>query len=434
MTPIRSGWRPRLGRVAGRAAWAIADQGLSSLTNFGLGMFVARELSPSSFGAFGIAFATYAFVLNIANGLISEPFHVRFTEPPVDAWRNATRQASGTAISVGLACAVLCGIVGLIVAGAVSEALLALALTLPALTLQDTWRATFFARRKGKLSFVNDLVWALTLVPALAIASRTEQNTLFWLVIAWGGAASVAAVVGSVQARCVPNPAQTFRWLQAQRDIAPRFLCEKVVHSGGHHVAVLTIGAVAGLAAVGGIRGAEMLLGPLYVVTVGIRVMAVPEAVVLLRRSARRMRQALIVLATGFSAVAIMVGLAALSIPEHWGESLLGSTWPAARPALLPIAAFMGASGASMSAGIGLRALGDARRILKVRLQTTPLVIAAGTIGGATGGSRGAAWGLALGMAVDVVRSWQELGLALVEAEEGAPPHSISTSKSERVP
>ena len=190
------------------------------------------------------------------------------------------------------------------------------------------------------------------------------------------------------------------------------------LYSGGYQLAILAIGAFGGLAVAGGIRGAEMLLGPLYVVIFGIRIMAVPEAVLLLRRSASKMRRALAALAAGYSAVAVMIGVVGLCLPERWGTALLGRTWVTAQPAILPIAVFMAASGASMSARIGLRALGDAKRSLTARLYTMPLIVACGSLGAAMGGSREAAWGLTIGMTVDVVFSWRQLNLALHEHYE----------------
>ena len=78
--------------VASRASWGIADQAISSLTNFGLGLLVARSVEPKAFGAFGIAFASYALVVNIGNGMISEPFLVRFSNAATEDWR---RRAGG---------------------------------------------------------------------------------------------------------------------------------------------------------------------------------------------------------------------------------------------------------------------------------------------------------------------------------------------------
>ncbi len=406
------------GRLAARAVWAIGDQALSSATNFGLGMFVARGVSAASFGAFSIAFATYSFVLNISNGMISEPFHVRFSNIPIEDWREAAKRATGAAISVGLVAGLVCLTVGLLAGGVLSQAFLALAIVLPVLTVQNLWRATFFARRQGSLSFLNDLAWACALVPALAIASNYDRDSVFALVLAWGCAACVAAAVGVAQARVFPNPLETVRWLRQQWDLAPRYVSELVVYAGAHQITLLTIGAVGGLSVVGGIRGAEIVLGPLYVLTFGIRVMAVPEAVVLLQRSPARMRRVLVILSFVVTGLALAMGVGALAIPGHWGKAILGSTWAATRPALVPMAVFLAASAVSQSGRIGLRALGDARRSLRARLYSMPLVIVCGTVGAAIGGSAEATLGLALGMGFDAVCSWRQLDLALAEREQ----------------
>ena len=55
-----------------RLGWGLADQALSSVTNFVLGSLVARALPPGEFGAFSIAFVnTRAF--GASRALASEP-------------------------------------------------------------------------------------------------------------------------------------------------------------------------------------------------------------------------------------------------------------------------------------------------------------------------------------------------------------------------
>src|SRR5256885_8974282 len=56
--------RPSI-RLAGRAALGVSDQAFVSLVNFALGVTVARLVSPTDFGAFGVAFAVYLVALNI---------------------------------------------------------------------------------------------------------------------------------------------------------------------------------------------------------------------------------------------------------------------------------------------------------------------------------------------------------------------------------
>jgi hypothetical protein len=87
---------------------------------------------------------------------------------------------------------------------------LALGLTMPGLLLQDGWRSAFFAAGQGLQAFRNDLVWACALLPALALLVAAGETSVFWLTFAWGGAATVAAIVGVAEtsigdAACEPT-------------------------------------------------------------------------------------------------------------------------------------------------------------------------------------------------------------------------------------
>lgn len=398
--------------IAGRTAWGVADQAVSSLTNFGLGVLVARVVSVRDFGAFALAFAAYVTVINVGNGLISQPFLVRYSNVPDDEWRPAAATASGTALSLGLTSGLVCLITGLAVNGTVGRAFVALSLTLPGLVLQDTWRYIFFARRRGSSSFANDLAWGMAFLPVAVVLSATKLGTASSLILAWGCAATFAAVVGCVQGKTLPKPSTTLRWLSDQRYLASRFLAEVMVGSGVQQLTVFAIGAVAGLEAVGGIRGAEMLLGPLYVVIVGIGVMAVPEAIAVLQRSANTMRRNLLRLASALSAVAFATGTVAYLLPERGGMAILGASWTTARPALLPVAVFMAGLSAAMGAVIGLRALAAAKRSLRAQMYTAPLILVGGAFGAAFGGAPGGAGGMAIGMWLSVAIWWHQFKLA----------------------
>ena len=71
--------------------------------------------------------------------------------------------------------------------------------------MQDSWRYAFFALGRGSQAFLNDMVWASVLLPALVFLRVTGQTNVFWFVFAWGAAAAVAAAVGPLQARVVPR-------------------------------------------------------------------------------------------------------------------------------------------------------------------------------------------------------------------------------------
>ena len=56
---MTAGRRGRLVATVRRLGWGVADQGISSLSNFALGIVAASRWTPTEFGAFTLAFVTY---------------------------------------------------------------------------------------------------------------------------------------------------------------------------------------------------------------------------------------------------------------------------------------------------------------------------------------------------------------------------------------
>src|SRR5918993_4018208 len=166
---------PRVRQGVGRLSWGVADQALSSLTNFGIGICVARLLGPSELGAFSLAFVTYFVALNATRGLATDPLLVRYSGVEPASWRRAVRDATGMVTVVGLILGACFVTAGMLLGGSLRLAFVSMGLVLPGLLLQDSWRYSFFAAGRGKLGFMNDVVWVLALAPALAIAVATDH-------------------------------------------------------------------------------------------------------------------------------------------------------------------------------------------------------------------------------------------------------------------
>ena len=52
---------------------------MSSITNFAVNIYIARTLGAVQYGAFSLAYVTYAFALNASRGLATDPLLVRFS-------------------------------------------------------------------------------------------------------------------------------------------------------------------------------------------------------------------------------------------------------------------------------------------------------------------------------------------------------------------
>ncbi|GGU04067.1 hypothetical protein [Streptomyces coeruleorubidus] len=406
--------------LAGRLSWGLADQAASSMSNFAVGIYVARSLGVTAFGVFSLAWVTYGVVLNVSRGLTTDPLMVRFSGVPDADWRGAVARSSGTALGVGAALGAACLVAGVGVGGRVGPAFACLGVVLPGLLLQDAWRFAFFAAGAGRKAFVNDLVWGVALVPALVVAARVGSVAAF--VLAWGGSAAVAAACGCFQSGIRPRPTGAREWLRAHRDLGYRYLVENVSNSGASQLRAYGLGAIVGVGAVGVIRGAELLLGPFLAVLMGLSLVTVAEAARVLRRAPHRLGPFCLLLGGGQAVAALLWGGALLLVPDRLGAFVLGGVWSSAAELIVPVTLGVAGAGLGTGAAAGLRALGAARRSLRAQLLASACYLGGGLGGAVAAGTVGSAWGVAAATACGSAVWWLHLRTALREHRQNPIP------------
>ncbi|MFC9428051.1 hypothetical protein [Streptomyces sp. NPDC056987] len=399
--------------VAARLSWGLADQAASSLTNFVVGIYVARSLGLAAFGVFSLAWVTYGVVLSVSRGLATDPLVVRFSGVPEASWRGAVARSSGTALGVGAVIGGVCLVIGPVVGGAVGAAFACLGVMLPGLLLQDAWRYAFFAAGTGRKAFVNDLVWGVALVPAMVVAARVGSVAAF--VLAWGGSAAVAAGYGCFQSGIRPRPAGARAWVRDHRDLGYRYLVENTCVSGASQLRAYGLGAIVGVGAVGVVRGAELLLGPFLALLMGLSLVTVAEAARVVRRAPHRLGTFCLLLGGAQAAAALLWGAALLLVPDRAGAFVLGGVWPAASELIVPATLGVAGAGLGTGAAAGLRALGAARRSLRCQLFASACYVGGGLGGAAVAGTLGSAWGVAAATLCGSAVWWLQLRSALRE-------------------
>ncbi|WP_410577404.1 hypothetical protein [Amycolatopsis sp. lyj-108] len=405
---------PAIRAMAGRLSWGLGDQAVSSITNFVVGLFVARSLGTFAFGMFSLAWVSYGVVLNLSRGLTTDPLMVRFSGVPTEIWRTATARATGTALSAGVVAGAISVVAGLVVGGPIGGAFVALGIVIPTLLLQDAWRFTFFAAGHGKKAFVNDVVWGIALIPALFIAHQWF-DTVVAFVLAWGLSGAVAAGYGCLQSGVRPDPRGTLEWLKRHRDLGARYVVENVSNAGSTQLRMYGLGAIAGLASVGAVRGAELLLGPFFALLMGLSLVTVAESARVLQRAPHRLRRFCAVLGAGQAVAALIWGLALLLVPGDAGRFVLGDVWDPASELILPVTIGIAAAGFNTGAAAGLRALGAAKRSLRAQLINSAGYVGLGLIGAFLAGASGSAWGVALAITSGSAVWWLQLRAALKE-------------------
>ena len=407
-----------------RLGWGVADQGMSSISNFAVNIYIARTLGAVEYGAFGLAYVTYGFMLNASRGLATDPLLVRFsgTHPPT--WRRAVASCTGTATGVGLVTGTCALAAARLLGGTTGQAFLALGLTLPGLMLQDCWRYSFFALGRGSQAFLSDTIWTVTLLPALVLLKETGHANVFWFVFAWGASANAAAAIGILQARVVPRLPKTWEWLSRHRDLGPRYLAEGTTNSSYNLVRNYGLVAILGLAAVGYLQAASTLMGPFMVIFFGMGLVILPEAVRVLRRSPRHLLVFCMLVSAGLALAGLAWGVVLLvALPRGLGHLMLGPLWRPTYPLVLPnTIAIMGGC-VQAGAGTGLHALGAAQKSLRAMVLFSALAIACGLVGAVTDGLMGTVIGTAVAAWIGALLFWWQLHVALGNSAKPSTGH-----------
>jgi O-antigen/teichoic acid export membrane protein len=298
--------------------------------------------------------------------------------------------------------------------GDTKEALTALGLTLPGLLLQDSWRYAFFVARRGGQAFLSDAVWATSQIPALLLLRMSGNRSVFWFVLAWGGAATVAAAVGMWQARVVPRLTGIEHWLSDHRDLGGRYAASEIISSGASQVRNTILGSMLGLAAIGYVQAAGTLMGPFMVIFYGIGLVTIPEAVRVLRRSPPRLPLFCVGVGCGLAVAALIWGmLLLLALPRGLGELMLGSIWRPTYVLVLPQTIAVTGMAFSAGASTGLGALGAAKRTVRAATIGSVGFLVCGVIGPLTGGALGTMIGAAISAWLGAIVFWWELRKAM---------------------
>jgi len=320
-----------------------------------------------------------------------------------------------------------------IVGGLLAEAFLALAIVLPGLLVQDTYRYAFVAKGVPMHAFACDLTWAVILVPALIFVGNGPTTSLAVPILVWGGSGIISAGVGMALGRTLPSVRQARAWFVGTRDLGLRYAAEALIAQAPFQITLFVLGSVAGLAATASLRGAQVLLGPIGMLIIGLSIVGVPEGVRRYRSSgARALRGPTALLSLGAAALTLVWGLALGLLPVEVGEKILGDTWSGASAVLAPVTLGWIGNTLAFGATVGLRVLADSRRSLVGRSTDASAEATGGVLGAFAGAAFGAALGLAIGQLFGIFAWWFMFDRAIkASVARGVPSAAPMTEEEE---
>lgn len=408
--------------VMRKAGWNLGDQILSAASNVILSIVVARSVDKHVFGAFAIAFVVFGVGVALARSIVGQPLQIRYAAAAPAQQHAAIGRAHGLAVVLGVALGILCTLASLPLSGALAQALLALSVCLPGLLLQDSQRLTFFAVGKAWGAVVIDTVWTIAQFGALAALILAGRTSIDELILAWGASAALAALVGAIILQVVPRVMEWLAWLREIRDLVRYLLAEYILGLGASQVAVLLVGVIAAPQAVGAIRAAQTLLGPLNILGGACFNFTVPEIARRTHLSAKQRLLAGHAVSGLMGSATIVYVVALLLIPDWLGQEIFSDSWAGAAGVLLPLG--ISALFSSLANGLAgvLYGLGRADRTFRINLMKAPVIVVAVLGGTWLGGAVGAAWGMAFAEAFVLPFWYREFRLAARASRPDADP------------
>jgi O-antigen/teichoic acid export membrane protein len=398
---IRFGFGVRLGPGSRRTGLTVADQMLSSGTNFAATLVAARLLGPAGLGRVALALAVAYGVANFTRAVVGESLLVFQGEPVVDG-------GIGAAAVAGVLGAGAAACVGLGGGGSLVAPLIVTALLLPALTIQDTTRYVFFREGRPAMAVASDTIWAITQGAALVLIAAVGAASPATVMLSWGAGILASAIFGLVVIRPRVTERKIREWLKISRRLSVWVAGQSILAQTGQQMTFIAVGLFVGIEVLGVVRAAQALIGPLVLFVAIFRVIALAELGRVPRTSAKLLGVALRATVMALALAGIYSGLLILGRGSVVGD-VFGSQFAQQRAIVAPVALMALTFAASVGAEVGNRAAAAGRNIFLAQVVATaagvPLIIGLARADGAAG----AIWGMLGQRVVWMVVTWTSL-------------------------
>lgn len=379
-------------RLFGRASWNLVDQALSAMTNFVMSFIIARNVSAEEFGQFSVAFLVFSLIIGVQRALVGSPLSISYSALVGARRQHAAGAAFGAVLWITVPVSLALMATALLTGGTARQTWFVLAMFMPILIGQDVCRMAFFAWGKPQLATLNDAVWTVVQFALIAAVILSGHVSAATMVLSWGVAAGVAAILGMLQLRARPDLPGGLRWLRDNLSISGYLLAEYLLGVGTFQGGILVFGSFLGVTDIGSLRAAEVLAGPLGILAIGVFTFGVPE--ISRRRLPPRPMRLVLLASSGLVAIAIVYTSLLMVIPDAWGEALLGDTWTGASAVLLPVALSATVSCGKLGPAILVYGLGHASRTFRINVVLASSAAVFMLVGALVWGVQGLAWGM----------------------------------------
>ncbi len=341
------------GPTARKTAVAVVDQGILSATNFFTGLMLARLCSKEEFGAYALAFSVMLAANGLQTALVTGPMTVLGAGREGDDWRGYATSMALAQLVLGGALAVLsaavCGTLAALGAlkGPLAGAFLAMSGALFFIQAREFCRRALYTRLRAWRVLLNDVCYSGLQIGGLlalwklgggswgrggheATAGFLSGKSAF---LCMGASVTAGSLLGLWQIRrsLTGGPTRRRGHLRETWNFAKWSLGSLAGSVLTIQATTWVIGGIAGIAAVGMVTAARLLVAPLQLIIFGGPNVLVPRAAraygqggrEMLLTFVRRLAPVWLVIFVGYG---VLVGMA----PQFWLNLLFGGKYSGA--------------------------------------------------------------------------------------------------------
>ncbi|MGH9088887.1 MAG: hypothetical protein ACRDYZ_12395 [Acidimicrobiales bacterium] len=269
--------------VGARFVLTTLDQGIASLSNFGVGVAVARIGGIAALGAYSLAYIVWLVLADVHRSVVTDPMAIENDLRGGGDVARSIRLGLAAELGLGAALGAALALVGLVLwltgQQLYGTAFLALAPWLPFLLAQDYWRWVAFMRATPGHALANDLVFDAVQAAAFAALFFVGLHSSVLAIAAWGSGAVAGAGFGLWQHSIRPAWRGGFDLIRRRWRMSRWILAGAVTTWGGSNLYVVLTGVFLGPAGIGGLRAAISLVsGPSLVLVQAGGSVGLPEA------------------------------------------------------------------------------------------------------------------------------------------------------------
>ncbi len=168
-------------RWLSKGLWAVLDQGLFALTNFGVSVLLARWLPQRDYGAFAVTFSVLLLMGTVQSALLTEPMLIlgpsRFKEHTAAYLHRLTTLHFALSSAMGVVLLGTVAVLGWLRPLPTAGALVALAVSAPAILFLWLARRACYIESRPRLAATGGLAYALLVPAGMVVLLRADALT-----------------------------------------------------------------------------------------------------------------------------------------------------------------------------------------------------------------------------------------------------------------